>query len=190
MLLENPLVFVSSLEARSFWGAQEISHIRNLRRMLSGFSSPRSLHLSSPNIRVVPLELRICAGSTLSPLQTSYLLEDCISAVLQVANPAGANAHLGLSVGSWTSFQRVASLDRSLARHVARVNSVAQVVISSSMARQAAVRRTSARCSRTLGPAQVWWLLPTPCILVLKTLASHAIIVFDSRSYRFFCDKP
>lgn len=105
MLFENPLVFVSSLEARSFWGAQEISDLRNLRRMLSGFSSPRSLH-SEPNIRVVPLELRICAGSTLSPLQTSYLLEDCISAVLQVANPAGANAYLWAERGIMGQFPK------------------------------------------------------------------------------------
>ncbi|CAK9000138.1 unnamed protein product [Durusdinium trenchii] len=34
---------------------------------------------------------QICAGSTLSPLSTAYLLEDCIKAVLQAANPAGGD---------------------------------------------------------------------------------------------------
>ena len=43
---------------------------------------------------------QICTGSTLSPLPTSYLLEDCITAVLSVANPSGGDYFVYGQTGS------------------------------------------------------------------------------------------
>ncbi len=43
---------------------------------------------------------QICTGSTLSPLPTSYLLEDCITAVLSVASPSGGDFFVYGQTGS------------------------------------------------------------------------------------------